>query len=63
MGDPVVHIDLRNWADVLVIAPLDANTLAKLAHGLCDNLLTCIARVRSHVALMQEIYHLLGLGL
>ncbi|RUS27197.1 flavo protein [Jimgerdemannia flammicorona] len=30
---------LRNWADLLVLAPLDANTLAKIANGLCDNLL------------------------
>src|SRR4051812_34615982 len=29
-GDAVLHIELRRWADVLVIAPLDANTLAKL---------------------------------
>ena len=43
-GDPVLHIELRKWADVLLIAPLSANTLAKLAAGLCDNLLTCIAR-------------------
>lgn len=38
-GDPVLHIELRKWADVLVVAPLSANTLAKLATGLCDNLL------------------------
>ena len=38
-GDPVLHIELRKWADVMVIAPLDANTLAKIATGLCDNLL------------------------
>ncbi|KJE88588.1 phosphopantothenoylcysteine decarboxylase, variant 1 [Capsaspora owczarzaki ATCC 30864] len=44
IGDPVLHIALRGWADLLVIAPLDANTLAKLSHGMCDNLLTCIAR-------------------
>ena len=43
-GDPVLHIDLRRWADLLLIAPLDANTLAKLAVGLADNLLTCIWR-------------------
>ncbi len=43
-GDPVLHIELRNWAEVLMIAPLDANTLAKLAAGLCDNLLTCVYR-------------------
>ncbi|KAI9025295.1 flavoprotein [Phycomyces nitens] len=42
--DPVLHINLRNWADIMVIAPLDANTLAKIANGLCDNLLTCILR-------------------
>ncbi|KAG0307440.1 hypothetical protein BGZ97_000402 [Linnemannia gamsii] len=44
MSDPVMHIDLRNWADMFIICPLDANTLAKLAQGLCDNLITCILR-------------------
>ncbi|KAH6567079.1 hypothetical protein BASA50_011251 [Batrachochytrium salamandrivorans] len=39
LSDPVLHIDLRAWADILVIAPLDANTMAKAAYGLCDNLL------------------------
>jgi phosphopantothenoylcysteine decarboxylase len=43
-GDPVMHIELRKWADLLVIAPLDANTLAKLANGLADNCLTCVCR-------------------
>jgi len=43
-GDPVLHIELRRWADVLLIAPLDANTLAKLALGITDNCLTCIYR-------------------
>ena len=43
-GDRVVHIDLRTWADVFVLAPLDANTLAKLAVGLSDNALTCVWR-------------------
>lgn len=42
--DSVQHIELRKWADVFVIAPLDANTLAKLAVGLCDNCLTCVWR-------------------
>ena len=44
MGDSVLHIDLRNWADCMIIAPLSANTLAKVANGLCDNLLTCVVR-------------------
>ncbi|CAH1119448.1 unnamed protein product [Phaedon cochleariae] len=43
-GDPVLHIELAKWADILLIAPLDANTLAKIANGLCDNILTCIVR-------------------
>jgi phosphopantothenoylcysteine decarboxylase/phosphopantothenate--cysteine ligase len=33
------HVDLGRWADVLLIAPLSCNTLAKMAQGLCDNLL------------------------
>jgi phosphopantothenoylcysteine decarboxylase len=43
-GDAVLHIELRKWADLLLIAPLDANTLAKLANGLADNCLTCVCR-------------------
>ncbi|XP_061078663.1 phosphopantothenoylcysteine decarboxylase isoform X1 [Conger conger] len=43
-SDPVLHIELRRWADLLVIAPLDANTLGKIANGICDNLLTCLVR-------------------
>ncbi|WP_028295785.1 bifunctional phosphopantothenoylcysteine decarboxylase/phosphopantothenate--cysteine ligase CoaBC [Olivibacter sitiensis] len=36
------HVELALWADLLVIAPATANTLAKMAHGLCDNLLLAI---------------------
>jgi len=43
-GDPIMHIDLGKWADLFLIAPLDANTLAKMANGLCDNLLTSAVR-------------------
>ncbi|XP_005797796.1 phosphopantothenoylcysteine decarboxylase [Xiphophorus maculatus] len=43
-SDPVLHIELRRWADLLIIAPLDANTLGKIASGICDNLLTCVVR-------------------
>ena len=37
-GRPL-HIELGEWADLLVLAPLTANTLGKLACGLADNLL------------------------
>jgi phosphopantothenoylcysteine decarboxylase/phosphopantothenate--cysteine ligase len=39
----VVHISLGHQADLLVIAPASANTLAKLAHGIADNLLSITA--------------------
>lgn len=37
------HIELADAADLLLIAPATANVLAKLAHGLADDALTCIA--------------------
>lgn len=43
-GAPVLHIELRRWADLLAVAPLSANTLAKIAAGICDNLLTSVVR-------------------
>ena len=33
----MAHIELARWADVIVIAPASANTIAKLAHGRADN--------------------------
>jgi phosphopantothenoylcysteine decarboxylase / phosphopantothenate---cysteine ligase len=41
--DPISHLELVDRCDVLVVAPASANTLAKLAHGLADNLLTSAA--------------------
>lgn len=49
-GNPVVselfnevswsnHVQLGRWADLMLIAPLSCNTLAKMANGLCDNML------------------------
>lgn len=38
----VKHISLAQWADFCIVAPLSANTLSKLAQGICDNLLTTV---------------------
>jgi phosphopantothenoylcysteine decarboxylase/phosphopantothenate--cysteine ligase len=41
--DPLSHLELVRNADAFLIAPASANTIAKLAHGLADNLLTSAA--------------------
>jgi phosphopantothenoylcysteine decarboxylase/phosphopantothenate--cysteine ligase len=38
-GEWVNHVALGNWADIMLIAPLSANTLGKMANGICDNVL------------------------
>ncbi|KAK4104629.1 flavoprotein [Parathielavia hyrcaniae] len=43
-GASILHIELRRWADMLVVAPLSANTLAKVVNGMSDNLLTSVIR-------------------
>jgi phosphopantothenoylcysteine decarboxylase len=43
-GDAILHQELRKWADIFLISPMSANTLAKMANGICDNLLTAIIR-------------------
>ena len=36
------HVELGLWADYMIIAPASANTIAKMAKGLCDNLLSAV---------------------
>lgn len=38
IGDPILHIELRRWADMVVVAPCSADILAKIAGGLSENL-------------------------
>ena len=40
-NEPILHIDLVKWADEIVVAPLSANSLNKMANGIADNLATC----------------------
>ncbi|CAB4287252.1 unnamed protein product [Prunus armeniaca] len=42
IGDSLLPIELCDWADIMVIAPLSANTPSKIAKGLCDNLLSFV---------------------
>jgi phosphopantothenoylcysteine decarboxylase len=44
VGNDVLHIELRRWADVLLIAPASANFLAKASMGCADNLLLSVVR-------------------
>ncbi|QIW97410.1 hypothetical protein AMS68_002928 [Peltaster fructicola] len=43
-GDNILHIELRRWADLMVVVPLSANSLAKLALGLSNDLFSSVAR-------------------
>ncbi|MBN2037712.1 MAG: bifunctional phosphopantothenoylcysteine decarboxylase/phosphopantothenate--cysteine ligase CoaBC [Chitinispirillaceae bacterium] len=41
--DAIEHVRLAEWADLFLICPATANTIAKIAHGIADNLLTTLA--------------------
>ncbi|KAJ5907967.1 hypothetical protein N7495_000649 [Penicillium taxi] len=43
-GASILHIELRKWAHVLLVAPLSANTMAKMTAGIADNLLLSVIR-------------------
>ena len=43
-GNKILHIELRRWADMMVVAPLSADTLAKITQGWSDNLLLSVVR-------------------
>jgi len=36
------HVELGLWADLMIVAPVSANTIGKFAHGICDNFLTAV---------------------
>lgn len=43
-GASILHIELRKWAHILLVAPLSANTMAKMTMGIADNLLLSVIR-------------------
>ncbi|TMO85183.1 bifunctional phosphopantothenoylcysteine decarboxylase/phosphopantothenate--cysteine ligase CoaBC [Pseudoalteromonas spongiae] len=55
------HIEFAKWADIILIAPASANTIAKMAHGMADDLLTTLvlatpAKVAIAPAMNQQMY-------
>ena len=56
------HVMLGRWADIMLIAPASANTIAKMAHGECDNLLlaaylSATCTVHFAPAMDEDMYH------
>jgi phosphopantothenoylcysteine synthetase/decarboxylase len=78
-GHQMAHIALADWAQLVVVAPADANILGKVAHGICDDLLsttlcTCWAtptllapamntRMWENPAVQRNVETLRGLGM
>ena len=57
-GEWTSHVELGLWADVFIVAPATANTMAKFANGLCDNLLSAVylsARCRVFLAPAMDL--------
>ena len=54
-GDSILHIELRRWADMMVIAPLSANSLAKIALGMSDSLIASVARAWDTTGLIDGV--------
>lgn len=53
-GGKILHIELRRWADIMLIAPLSANTQAKIVAGMADNLLTSVVRAWDTEGIIQS---------
>ena len=61
-GDSILHIELRRWADMMVIAPLSANSLAKVALGMSDNLVTSVVRAWDTTGTIDPTKHSVSYG-
>ncbi|KAK3622264.1 hypothetical protein LTR56_022312 [Elasticomyces elasticus] len=53
-GDSILHIELRRWADLMVIAPLSANSLAKVSLGMSDNLVSSVVRAWDATGIIDQ---------
>jgi phosphopantothenoylcysteine decarboxylase len=52
-GAHILHIELRRWADVMIIAPLSANSMAKMVAGMADSLLLSVVRAWDTTAMLD----------
>lgn len=59
-GNKILHIELRRWADIMVIAPLSANELAKMSQGWSDNLLLSVVRAWDTTGLIDPVRDIPG---
>ncbi|RII04743.1 hypothetical protein CUC08_Gglean010992 [Alternaria sp. MG1] len=59
-GNKILHIELRRWADIMVIAPLSANELAKITQGLSENLLLSVVRAWDTTGLIDPVRSIPG---
>lgn len=53
-GDKILHIELRRWAHVLLVAPLSANSMAKMVNGISDGLLLSVIRAWDTTGLVDR---------
>ncbi|KAF2127292.1 phosphopantothenoylcysteine decarboxylase [Dothidotthia symphoricarpi CBS 119687] len=59
-GNKILHIELRRWADMMVVAPLSANALAKISQGWSDNLLLSVVRAWDTTGLIDPVRDIPG---
>jgi phosphopantothenoylcysteine decarboxylase len=60
-GNKILHIELRRWADLMLIAPLSANSMAKITQGWSDNLLLSVTRAWDTTGELDPIRDIPGL--
>ena len=53
-GDSILHIELRRWAHAMLLAPLSANSLAKMVNGISDGLLMSVIRAWDTTGLVDR---------
>jgi phosphopantothenoylcysteine decarboxylase len=59
-GNKILHIELRRWADIMIIAPLSANELAKITQGWSDSLLLSVVRAWDTTGLIDPVRDIPG---